>query len=660
MFGRYTTGRLAFPNVAKAPKYAPEIKRTIQRLLVESPIPRDKLPYTDEFDRLKKVYQTKMKVTVSDHEFWTLLSKIGKYGGAGGQDGRKKAPDTRKLTEDEKLEIRRLFPEGIGHRDNLPYTPEFDDLYRRFTQRIHAKFTKHEFWRATSHVAKLSRKPKPVFDTAPLGGLPEAMVHYLERTNPWWKAQPAPPPERYRRWAFRDVLNRLDSRVAPVVAVRGPRQVGKTTIQLQIVEELLLIRNLNASRILRVQFDDTPALGSFVSPIETIVRWYEENVLKEPINAVAARGERVYLLFDEVQNLPDWSAQLKALVDHTAAATLVTGSSALRIRQGQDNLAGRVSSLELGPLQLGEIAGVRDFGDLPRFTCPNTHDDWGRADFWHDLNSHAKRHAKVLGRAYSFFSQFGGYPVCHKPSSSGTTSLLAGQLVEDVVNKSIETDPVKVGPHRLIDRGLIREVFRLVCRYAGQSVSKQQFSDQISAILGTGVKHTQVEEAMEFLANAMLMHRIPPLELLRKQQKNPLKIALCDHFVRNAWLKETIPLDPSELTKLNQAVSSMAGHLVESVVGYKLKGEPTVEVSWFPARKDEPEIDYVMTLGVKRIPIEIKYQATVSGRDAKAADTFCSKPHYEASFGLVVTQNQVGKLGDSCIAVPAAHLLLAL
>jgi hypothetical protein len=362
----YLIWRPTFPKQARTPKYSPAIKKAVQRLLIESPIPRDKLPYTEEFDRLKSNYAADMKVQLSEHDFWILVSKIGKYGGAGGKDGKKVAPKTRKFSADEQREIRRLFPEGIGFRDNLPYTPQFDDLHRRFSQLTHTKTTKHEFWRLTSHVAKLSRKPKPIFDTAPLGGLPTAMVQFLERINPWWRAQPAAPPERFRRWAFRDVLNRLDSRVAPIVAVRGPRQVGKTTIQLQIVEELLQVRNINAGRILRVQFDDTPALGSFVSPVEIIVRWYEENVLKEPMNALAARGERVYLLFDEVQNLPDWSAQLKSLVDHTQAAVLVTGSSALRIRQGQDNLAGRVSTLELGPLQLGEIAGVRDLGILPR------------------------------------------------------------------------------------------------------------------------------------------------------------------------------------------------------------------------------------------------------------------------------------------------------
>jgi len=114
-----------------------------------------------------------------------LLSKIGKYGDAAGNGQRKTAPRTKSLTTEQQLEMLRLFPDGIGHRDNLPYTPEFDQLRRRFSDLTRTRLTPHEFWRATSRVAKLSRKPKPLFETAPLGGLPLEMVHYLERTNPW-------------------------------------------------------------------------------------------------------------------------------------------------------------------------------------------------------------------------------------------------------------------------------------------------------------------------------------------------------------------------------------------------------------------------------------------------------------------------------------------
>ncbi len=396
-----------------------------------------------------------------DHAFWQVLCHVGKLGGVAGKGGRKKAPRTPTLTPEEQLEILRLFPGGIGSRDRLPYTAEFDQKHRQFHHWTGKKLSQHEFWRGLSRVAKLSRKPKPLFDSAPLGGLHKDIVHGLERTNPWWNAQPGVESKRFRRWVFAESVRRLESGITPVVAIRGPRQVGKSTIQQQFIEQLLLIDRVPPERILRVQFDDVPGLGSLGLPVESIVRWYEDHVLREPINAVARRGERVYLVFDELQDLPKWSPQLKALVDHTSARTFVTGSSALRIARDQDSLAGRVSTIDMGPLRLHEIAGIRKLGELPPYEPKASLEEWTHKEFWLSLQAHAVKHKKVIHRAFEYFSRFGGYPRCHE-SGREEPAEFAQDLVETVVTKTIEHDPV--GGRVDIDPGLLREAFRILCR----------------------------------------------------------------------------------------------------------------------------------------------------------------------------------------------------
>ena len=67
-----------------------------------------------------------------------------------------------------------------------------------------------------------------------------------------------------------------------------------------------------------------PVSAQFKEPLLAVVRWYEDNVLGEPVNAVAAKGEDVYLFFDELQNLPAWEAQLKFLADNRAARMIAT------------------------------------------------------------------------------------------------------------------------------------------------------------------------------------------------------------------------------------------------------------------------------------------------------------------------------------------------
>ncbi len=229
-----------------------------------------------------------------------------------------------------------------------------------------------------------------------------------------------------------------------------------------------------------------------------------------------------------------------------------------------------------------------------------------------------------------------------------------------MVNKSLDTDPVRVGVRAQLDRGVIKNAFRLLCRYAGQAVSNKAFAEEVSKVLGTGVKHTAIADALQFLADSLLIHRVQPLEMLLKRQANPPKYCLCDHFVRNAWLQESIPIDPTELASCSGAVCTSAGHLIESIVGYQLEGLPTAEVAWFPERPTEPEVDFVVTLGSKRLPIEVKYQKSVGPGDLKGLTAFCGKGHYEADFGLVITPAQTGDVGDLAIAIPASHFLLVL
>lgn len=621
-------------------------------------LPRDALPYTEQFEGMKKAFEERQKTTLADDRFWRMLSRAGKAGGLGKAKEKKKAPRTQPLSEEEQLEILRLCPDGIGNRDHLPYTAKFDELHKQFNKLTGKKLSKHEFWRSVSRVAKLSRKPKPLFETLPAGGLDQELLDFIDRQNPWWKAQPARRAERFRRWAFDEVVARLQSGMAKIVVIRGSRRVGKSVIQNQLVEQLLLLQRVDPARIFYVQFDEIPKLGSMTQPILTLVKWYEENILKSTLNAAAKRGEPAYLLFDEVQNLADWSVQLKTLVDHTDVNMLVTGSSAMRLGEGTDNLAGRMTTIELGPLRLTEVAGIRALRELPAFDLTSDREPWKDKRFWLDLVAHGKKHAKVRDEAYRWMSERGGYPLCHTATEPDVNKIRQ-QIIDEVVTKTINFDP----PHRArsttLDVQLVTETFRLACRYAGESPRTRVLADEIRAKLQSGVTEDKVSAAMNFLADSLLLHLVPPFEGLGKKQSNPPKICICDHFVRNGILQETLPIDPEALKGCTEAVSTRVGHLIESVIGYYLKGIPGVELSWFPARTDEPEVDYVLTIGTNRIPMEIKYRRdnpTVANRSG--IEAFCKKPAYAASFGLMITQGTEGELTDHILAVPASTLLL--
>jgi predicted AAA+ superfamily ATPase len=552
----------------------------IELLLRKAKYPRDALPYTNEFVALRKEFEESLGTTISNHEFWKLLGRIGKRGGFKNTEKKKRGPDSRSLTEWEQLEILRLFPDGIGSRDDLPYTGRFDGLYNQFHHLTGLNLTKYEFWRGVSRVAKRSRKPKPVFETAPLGGLLPETVDFLERNNPWWRGQPQKQLPSLLRWAYREAYNRLNSDIAPVVVLKGPRQVGKTTIQQQLIDHLLRYDNVSPDRILRVQFDDTPALGVLRNPIETIIKWYEKNVLKSTLNQAAAAGKPAYLLFDEMQNLQQWSQQLKTIVDHSTAKVFVTGSSALRIQKGNDSLVGRLSSIRLGPLRLNEIAKLRSLEIVEPFSHPTKVMEWKNIAFWEELAEYGKQNAKAINSVFRYFSLYGGYPICHKPGV--TVEMLGGQIVRDVVERTIGHEAAEGA-----SEDIVREVFNQVCIHTGERVATKHLRERIIRRLGDNVSEKQILSALDFLEQTLLLCQLKPLQLLRKRSDGYPTLCLCDHFIRYAVTGEHVPLVVQELRIRDQAIATQAGHMMESVFGTYFSCLPCDSVATFPGNKND-------------------------------------------------------------------------
>ena len=295
---------------------------------------------------------------------------------------------------------------------------------------------------------------------------PAELAADLRRLNPWWNGNPAPPTPATRRHLVERVRWRLDAEIAPIVAMRGPRQVGKTTIQLQIINDLL-DEGVPGNNIMRVRFDDLTSTVGLVDPILRIVGWLEENVASDTFNALAHQGRKAYLFVDEAQNIPGWSNQLKFLVDTTSLKVLLTGSSALRIEPGQDSLAGRLHTVEAAALSLTKIAKFRGFGCQIPFLPDNGLSNFLRKEFWQELAWHGIDHAQPRDDAFRYFSERGGYPVAHNPASTDWP-LLADRLNETVIRRALQHDIAAKPNVSGRDAALCGALFSLACRPPGK------------------------------------------------------------------------------------------------------------------------------------------------------------------------------------------------
>lgn len=152
----------------------------------------------------------------------------------------------------------------------------------------------------------------------------------------------------------RDLLVRRLEEPAPgrVQLLTGPRQVGKTTLLLDLADRFGPVAIYAAA--------DAPeaALPGFV-----------ERLFARAEDTAASHGKAV-VLFDEAHLVTNWGARLKGFTDRlrrrrTPVHIVATGSSALRLVSGsRETMAGRFERLTLTHWSASSVASV--FGLSPR------------------------------------------------------------------------------------------------------------------------------------------------------------------------------------------------------------------------------------------------------------------------------------------------------
>jgi len=485
------------------------------------------------------------------------------------------------------------------------------------------------------------------------------LVETLHQSNPWWRGEPAPPVPATRRRLVDQVRQRLAYGITPIVAMPGPRGAGKTTTQLQIINDLL-DEGVPPHHIIRVPLDQVTATKDMLDPILRITAWIQHNVTPATFNAMAHQGQTAYLFFDEVQQVRNWSNQLKFLVDHSAIKVVATGSSALRIEQGRDSLAGRISTVEAGVVSLSEIAEFRGLAPLEHFPPEESFGQFRRLEFWQELAAHGRRNAEVRDQAFRLFSERGGYPVAHDPSQPPADwPTLAHRLNEHVIRPVLQHD-LPAGPHgQGRDAALLETMFEIACQYAGRTTSVGELAQEISLSSGEDADLEEVAHYLQVLADTALIRLLPWPLLNRNRAWDPLKICLADHALRASWLQERVPLAP-DVVDDGPELTTLAGRMAQSVLGATASVIRGLDADRVPTPPREPDLDFVLEVGDQQIPVQVNYRRRINPvRDTRGIRAFVEEPAKRAPFGFLITRKDGPAIDDPrIVAMPLSTFML--
>ena len=480
--------------------------------------------------------------------------------------------------------------------------------------------------------------------------VPPELPALLRGLNTWWSpphlVRPAVP--AFRRRQTRLLSERLRQKSPLIQVIRGPRQVGKTTCTLQLVEALLA-DGVKPTDILVLRFDlqTLREAGGLLG----LVRWFEANVRKRDLNS----GAPAFLLLDEVQKLPRWNEEVKHLAETTRARMVVTGSSSVLVAKGtRESLAGRVVTTEFPPFSFREVVEAWH----PELTPPvaplrflKTFEP-GARDVFRELHAFGEAHATALAQALDRYYNRGGYPRLH--SGEVEEDGWADYLIETVFDRVLGVDIPDLFP--IQQPQLLRHLYLSVARRTGQEVSQLELAAEANAA-GLRTNQPTVGRYLHYLADALLIREFRRFPLAKaKTARVPVKTTLTDLGVRNAIFRGA----PS----LWESTPDVVGPLVETVVQSVVR-DADLAVHFYrerlnPADRRSPlqEVDFVAerTDGAV-LPIEVKFRRRIDDADFAALRRFMEQ--FKCRRGLLVTRDTSGLDDDRLLVVPLRDFLLA-
>ncbi len=344
---------------------------------------------------------------------------------------------------------------------------------------------------------------------------------------------------------FKELINRLQEPRKFIQVLLGPRQVGKTTLAIQVAEEIGKPSHYISADLATLQD----------------LAWIKEQweVARQKVDP----QKGALLIIDEVQKIPHWSDLIKALWDQDTRdkvnlSVMILGSSPWLMQKGMsESLAGRFEMI------------------------PITH--WSYAEM-----------KQSFGWSLDEYIYFGGYPgaaiLADKEDPLRWKNYINDSLIEMTLSRDILLMTQVNKPV------LLRRLFQLGSLYSGQILS---FSKILGELQDAG-NTTTLAHYLDLLSGASLLTGLQKFapQPVRQKGSSP---KFC--------VFNTALMAAQSMKSFMQAKADHVfwGRLVESTVGaYLLNAVRGTHIEIFYWRERNKEVDFVLRYENELIAIEVK------------------------------------------------------
>jgi len=362
-----------------------------------------------------------------------------------------------------------------------------------------------------------------------------------------------------------------------IIILTGVRQVGKTSL-LQILEQKLRTKNVDAKNIFYLSLEDISVLDALNSSPENIFKY------------VLDKSKRNYFLIDEIQYLDNPSNFLKLLYDKYGQKIklIVTGSSSLELKANfQDSLTGRKVTFEINPLDFEEFLQFKNFKQLDYLSKK-------------DLPGDIKRRFDDELEEYLVY---GGMPAVVLQGDTEKKKKILGEYISTYINKDIRA----IG--KIDNIANFNNLLKVLVSQVGNLLNINELTNTLNIDRRTLVKYLDI---LEF---TFVLYRVLPYSgNIRLQITKMPKIYMFDSGICNAILGNFVATDSR----------GDAGAIFENFVYMELRKNITEKIYFYRTTAGS-EIDFIVEQQNKIYPIEVKFKELRKRIDERVLENFINK-----------------------------------